>query len=322
MSEQYSSVFASQLSQFVATKRAIGCRYDTAAVHLRHFDRYCCRRDDHSSLDRELVLDWSKKRDNEGPRTHRVRISPIREFGKYLQSIGVSDAYVLPGGLTRKVGRYVPHFFTKAEITAFFTTCDNLGPHGAMRVRHLVLPVFFRLLYCCGLRTCEARTLKVEDVDLQTGHIRILRSKGERSRSLPLPQDLLELFKRYDAQVSKIYPDRIYFFPTTRAACYCCGNLATVFRKIWNAAGLPQTLSPKPRAYDFRHHLAFSTLNRWITSGVDVNCMLPYLSRYMGHGSLESTDYYLHLVPEFFHAFSEKVKSTETLLPEPDYEQE
>jgi hypothetical protein len=63
-------------------------------------------------------------------------------------------------------------------------------------------------------------------------------------------------------------------------------------------------------------------LNRWATDGVDVNSMLPYLSRYMGHSCIESTDYYLHLVPEFFHTFSEKVRPTETLLPELDYDKE
>jgi hypothetical protein len=41
----------------------------------------------------------------------------------------------------------------------------------------------------------------------------------------------------------------------------------------------------------------------------------------MGHSSLQSTDYYLHLVPEFFQTFSEKLRSTEAVLPEVDDEQ-
>lgn len=64
------------------------------------------------------------------------------------------------------------------------------------------------------------------------------------------------------------------------------------------------------------HHFAFATLNRWIEQGADVHSMLPYLTRYMGHASLESTFYYLHLVPEFFPTFSEKTKALEQLLPE------
>ena len=46
--------------------------------------------------------------------------------------------------------------------------------------------------------------------------------------------------------------------------------------------------------------------------------MLPYLSRYMGHASLVSTDYYLRLVPEFFATFAAKVSATEVVLPEVD----
>ena len=49
--------------------------------------------------------------------------------------------------------------------------------------------------------------------------------------------------------------------------------------------------------------------------------MLPYLSRYMGHASLASTDYYLHLVPEFFATFAAKVRATEAILPEVDHDQ-
>ena len=40
----------------------------------------------------------------------------------------------------------------------------------------------------------------------------------------------------------------------------------------------------------------------------------------MGHASITSTDYYLHLVPEFFATFAAKARVTETLLPEVDDE--
>lgn len=322
MSNEYSSALAPYITGLVATKRAAGYTYETTEFHLRDFDRYCSQRAECRSLSRELVLEWVKAKDGEGPRTHRTRISPLRELGKYMQSIGVSDAFVLPSALSRKAERYVPHFFTSQELAAFFMACDKLTPHGAMHARHLVLPVFFRLLYCCGLRTCEARTLRVEHVDLQNGQLDILRSKGCRSRRLPLPQDFLELLRTYDARVSETYPGRIYFFPTTRSECYHRTNVSAVFRKIWKAAGLEKSSGKKPRAYDFRHHFAFSNLNRWVAAGIDVNSMLPYLSRYMGHSCIESTDYYLHLVPEFFHTFSEKVRPTETLLPELDYDKE
>ena len=251
---------------------------------------------------------------------HRARISPIRELGKYMQSYGVSDAFVLPSCMHRKIDRYVPHFFTSFEITAFFSACDNLKVHAGMHARHLVLPVFFRSLYCCGLRTCEARTLRVENVDLKHGVIDVIKSKGHRSRRIPISQDLLVLFKTYDKRVAKIYPGRIYFFPTTKSGCYKGKSISPIFRKIWEAAGLTQGCGSRPRAYDFRHHFALTNLNRWITADADVNSKLPYLTKYMGHSCLESTAYYLHLVPEFFPTFSKKVKITEAVLPEVGYD--
>ena len=319
MSNNYSSVFASYISEFVATKQASGYTYDTAEYYLHDFDRYCSFHAKSADLSRDLIFGWAKTKDREDPGTHRTRISPIREFGKYMQSIEFSSAFILPSALHRKIERYVPHFFSSRELTAFFAACDNLKPRAGIYARHLVLPVFFRLLYSCGLRTCEARTLRVEHVDLEHGTIDIIGSKGHRSRRIPISNDLLRLFRIYDARVSNIYPGRIYFFPTTRSECYRCGNIGIVFRKIWKAAGLPQGYGKKPRAYDFRHHFALSNLNRWIAAGVDINSKLPYLARYMGHSSLESTDYYLHLVPEFFQTFREKVKITEVVIPEVDY---
>jgi integrase len=113
-----------------------------------------------------------------------------------------------------------------------------------------------------------------------------------------------------------IYPGRIYFLPTTRSECYSVYSIGDVFGRIWKKADLGMGSGNRPRAYDFRHNFALANLNRWIASGVDVGSRLVYLSRYMGHSSLESTDYYLHLVPEFFQTFSEKLRSTEANLPE------
>ena len=182
--------------------------------------------------------------------------------------------------------------------------------------------MFFRLLYCCGIRTCEARTLRIEHVDLRGGTISIIGSKNHSSRRIPISQDLLTLFRTYDRRISDIYPGRIYFFPTNRAECYKRSSIGIAFRAIWKAAGIGEGFGNKPRAYDFRHHFALTNLNRWIASGAEVNAKLPYLSRYMGHANIASTDYYLHLVPEFFGTFSEKVRVTETVLPEVAYEKE
>jgi integrase len=46
--------------------------------------------------------------------------------------------------------------------------------------------VIFRLYYCCGLRLAEACNLRVNDVDLNEGVLKIMQSKGEKQLFLTL----------------------------------------------------------------------------------------------------------------------------------------
>ena len=49
--------------------------------------------------------------------------------------------------------------------------------------------------------------------------------------------------------------------------------------------------------------------------------MLPYLARYMGHGSIESTFYYIHTSPEFLHAYGHLTADHQSLLPEVGFDE-
>lgn len=322
MGKAYVSKLAPFMEAFVAYKHSLGWKYITCEYYLREFDSYCAKNESEASTLKDMIRNWMILKKAECSNTHRIRVSPIREFGKFLQSTGFSDSYVIPKKVCQKQTRTIPHFFTDDEIVKFFNVCDRLSPRKENIVRHLVLPMYYRLLYCCGVRTCEARLLMRKNVNLHTGFIDIIHSKGLKDRRLFLPEDLRTLYLKYDALINDIFPDRTYFFPTQINSCCHSTTISQNFNRIWKVAGLDNESGSKARAYDFRHHFAFANLNRWIAKGIDVNAMLPYLMRYMGHSSLESTFYYLHLVPEFFTTFSEKTKILEMLLPEVDYDEE
>lgn len=322
MEKLFVSKLASSMNSFLTYKRSLGWKYNTSEYYLREFDRYCAKYELEGTSLEEIIKSWIILRDTECPNTQRVRVAPIREFGKYLQSIEHSDAYVVSNKVCRKQTRTMPHFFTDDEIIRFFKACDTLVPRKENPVRHIVLPMYFRLLYCCGVRISEGRLLLRKNVNLNHGYIDVIHSKGPKDRRLYLPENLKLLYLKYDACIDNVFPDRTYFFPVKPHSCYHSHFIGSNFNKLWRAADLGHELGSKPRAYDFRHHFAFAILNRWIKEGTDVNSMLPYLVRYMGHASLESTFYYLHLVPEFFSTFSEKTKILEELLPEVDYDEE
>ena len=207
------SRFGEQIRAFVGYKNSLGFPYNESIRILGRFDDFCVERfPEKDCLDCELALAWLEKRDTENTAGHRNRIMVIREFAKYLRAVG-TEAYMIPISMTSKGPRYVPHIFNEAEIKAFFHGADSFRPHGKAPARHLVIPVFYRLLYCCGLRPAEARLLKKENVDLVRGSVYVVESKGHKDRVVAVADDLLQIMRSYSTLISEIYPDSDYFFP-------------------------------------------------------------------------------------------------------------
>jgi len=173
------------------------------------------------------------------------------------------------------------------------------------------------LLYCCGLRPVEARKLKIRDVDLDAGKLYIRESKGHNDRIVMLADDVLDYFKTYNEQVSRLLPGREWFFPNSVDSLYTKEWLEKTFRIARKKLGFIQSSSNPPRLYDFRHTFATHRLYLWLNEGKDLTAMLPYLSAYMGHAQLSDTYYYIHLVPGQLEVMSGlDFSKYESLLPE------
>ena len=244
----------------------------------------------------------------------------LREFSRYLISIGYPSAYIIPSGKISMPTPVQPYLFTNEEINAFFAACDSIPYDCHVPKRHIVLPAMYRLLYCCGLRCKETRTLKRAQVFFDKRYIDVLQSKGPRSRRIYISQELSEYLYSYDLKMEHISPDRVYFFPSRNDSPYEAGTFQQNFLKIWYTA-FPdkQGDGVRIRAYDFRHHFAYANMNRWLREGKDLNVMLPYLMRYMGHQDIECTLYYFHLVPDIYPDIVKRSSLFEELLPEVDH---
>lgn len=190
------SKFSDRITDFVDYKHSLGHSYEESCRILWKFDLFCCDRfPEKSSFDRDIAMAWLEMRDTEGRAGHRNRIMVLREFARYLSAIG-DTAYLIPISMTAKSPRYMPHIFTVTEIAAFFYGADHFIPHKDAPARHLVVPVFYRLLYCCGLRPAEARLLRKENVDLVRGVLYIEESKGHKDRTVVVADDLLQLMRQ------------------------------------------------------------------------------------------------------------------------------
>ena len=172
---------------------------DSYELNLVLFDRYCKKQYPEAALlSQEMVDGWCHKRDTETNNSCRSRINVVAGFVNYLRKRGKTD--VMGPDIPRKERlTYIPHSFTDAELEGFFRACDSLPsvPRTPGQLsRKITIPVFFRLLYSSGIRTNEARMLRVEDVDLCQGILNIHYSKGRAQHYVVLHDSMLELLKK------------------------------------------------------------------------------------------------------------------------------
>jgi len=313
--------FQPYIEGLIEQKQSLGYPYNTSARHLKAFSVFCMKRyPNETTLNKEMAMNWAERRPEEQVNGLIRRITPVRQLAKYMNRIGV-PAYIIPAGIPGKLTRYVPHIFTDQELRAFFAAIDQCARSVYSPARHLIIPTFFRLLYCCGLRPSEARLLDVADVDLEDGKLTIRRSKGNKDRNVMMSGELLNLCRVYHAKVSRFFPDRSGFFPNQCGKHYNKNIIDHWFHLFWDKTGITNSSGNPPRVHDFRHTFAVKRLNLWVQEGRDLNACLPYLSMYLGHVHLTATDYYLHFVPEFFPVFREKTREKcAHLIPEVDDE--
>lgn len=325
MNREFTCSFANVIKEFISVKNAAGHPYVGATGVLHRFDRMIAEKfPDARTITQEICDAWITGNPGENPNSLPKRVTPVRQLAKYMNAIGI-DAYIIPGSIGSKYIRYKAHIFTEQELRAFFSAID--GYRGSVHAPLLpyVIPVFFRLLFLCGMRCSEARLLTVDDVDLESGKITVRASKGWKARTLFMSQDLLETCRIYDEIISKLCPERTAFFPKPNGKHYDDGAPSRWFHKFWDILPESKTyVGNRPRVHDFRHSYATTRINEWVKEEKDLNALYPYISEYMGHSSYVSTDYYLQLIPAFYPEVRQKMNPVdESILPEvTDYEEE
>ena len=316
MKKEFHSRFKNDIIKFLEQKRALGYVYAEEERILWKFDSFCI--DNYPSksiLTKNIALKWVEIGNNESPKTRNKRVSLTRGLANYINSVG-GDSYVIPCDLFSRDTPYIPHLYTPEELSAIFSVLDQLQPNSRSPIRHLVIPVMFRMIYCCGLRPKEGRNLLRSDVDLKTGQVVIQDAKNHKDRVVVLSVDMLELCQQYDKNIDAVLPERQYFFPKSNDSPYQHGGIDKTYRKCLIDTKISFS-GNRPRMYDLRHTFATNVLFRWMKEGKEMYAYLPYLSAYLGHEIFSHTAYYIHLVPQYFSQISDMCLSKHShLIPE------
>lgn len=316
------SKLGADLMAFLAQKRAAGYPYEHSANILGELDSMIAKDFPESEvLSKDICTAWIDKCSELHQNTLFRKITPVRQFGKYVAGMG-KPAYIIPGGIPHKQIHYDAHIFTEKELKSFFASIDQCRKSPFSPYRCYVIPVIFRLLFTCGLRSSEARLLSVTDVDLSTGKILIKKTKGWEARIIYTSPEMLDLLRRYDDIISQHLPVREAFFPNRKGDYYSDTTLDVWFHEFWDL--LPEaavTKGNKPRVHDLRHSYCVYRLNHWVREKADLNALYPYLSEFVGHSNFADTDYYLTLSEPFYPELQARMREVnDTILPEVPHE--
>jgi integrase len=318
MDNAFRSLLGPQIDGFIALKQALGYPYQSSARILLHFDSMIAERfPSAETITKDICAAWLGLKPDEHPNGLLRRVTPVRQLSKYMKGLGY-DIYIIPSNIPNKQVKYQAHIYSVNELKAFFASVDRCPPSPFSPTRQYVIPVIFRLLFSCGLRSSEARRLRVDDIDLNTGKIIIRESKGWKARIVYMSDDLCEVCREYDSVVRTLAPFRQAFFPNRNGMFFNKSMIDCWFHEFWDPLPEAKAILGNPaRVHDFRHGYAVHRLNQWVREGSDVNALYSYMSEFMGHSNYADTDYYLALADDFYPDMEQKLYSlNEYILPE------
>ena len=138
-------------------------------------------------------------------------------------------------------------------------------------------------LFATGARVSEISNIKKENINLNTGVIRIMGKGGKERYILIGERSVLELLKRYYEQNYENIKQSGYFFVNRDGERFSEQSIRLMIKRYAKNAGIERNITP----HMFRH--SFATY--LIEEGVDISCV----QRILGHSSIKTTQIYIHV---------------------------
>lgn len=213
------------------------------------------------------------------PRSQARILSGIRSFYRYLvleDHLETDPCELLESPQT---GFHLPEVLTLDEIDNLIESID-LSTREGQRNRAIL-----ETLYSCGLRVTELCNLKLSDLYLEEGFIKIT-GKGEKQRLVPIsPRAIRELQLYFiDRNTMNINPGcEDFVFISRKGKNISRIMVFHIIKVLCEAIGLTKNISPHTFRHSFATHLLEGGANLRA-----IQCML-------GHESIGTTEIYTHI---------------------------
>lgn len=249
---------------------------------LNHFGVWLNQRNKSIELalrsDLQDYLDWRMTQSFKGVSTARV-LSCLRGFYRYLLREGLIQQDPTLNILSPKPGRPLPKTLTETDVEALLSAPDVNETLG-LRDRTML-----ELLYAAGLRVSELVGLKLQEISLHQGVIRVT-GKGNKERLVPVGDEALEWLRKYlksGRPLLQTKSDEELVFLSLRGSQMTRQTFWHRIRQHALTAGIEKPLSPHVLRHAFATHL--------LNHGAD----LRVVQMLLGHADLSTTQIYTHV---------------------------
>ncbi len=294
------------VSDYLTIRRAMGYKLEKPARMLGQFADFLAEQGA-GTVTTDLALAWARLPADQHPHLWATRLSTVRCFAGYLQTIDPATEVPPADLLPLRQRRATPYLYREEEIAALLAAAGTLRPP----LRAVSCQTLIALLAVSGLRIGEAVGLDRGDVDLASGLLVVRHAKFGKSREVPLHPSAVSALTGYLRTRERLCPapDTPALFLNKQAARMRVANAESAFRKLVSLAGLGRrSASCRPRLHDLRHTFAVTAMLDAYQSGADVHARIALLATYLGHADPRDTYWYLSAAPELLALAGERLE--------------
>lgn len=255
---------------------------ESYSLDLRHFCLFCRARNLAEPLTPEHLHLHLDTLHTEGLSSRSIarHLSTLRNYYRFLLNEGrITED---PTALLKapKQWQNLPKYLNSQQVTSLLAAPDTTRPSGARN------RAMFELLYACGLRVSELCLLKLTDVNLDVGVVRVT-GKGNKQRIIPVGSQAQAAIHDYLSQARAALlksKSSAYLFLTARGGPMTRQGFWKLLGVQGRKVGIFQNLSPHVVRHTFATHL--------LDGGADLRSVQTML----GHDDIATTEIYTHVV--------------------------
>ncbi len=214
------------------------------------------------------------------PRSVARILSGVRSFYRFLvleKEVETDPTELLENP---QIGKHLPEVLSIQEIDDIEQAIDKSKPQGVRDV------AIIEMLYSCGLRISELCNLKMSELFLEEGYIRV-HGKGRKERLVPIGGQAIEKLRqwfvvRVGVKARPGHEDYV-FISTKRGTRLSRITLFVYIKDYAQRAGIRKNISPHTFRHSFATHLLEGGAN------------LRAIQAMLGHEDISTTEIYMHI---------------------------